>query len=86
MDTTTRTVFLDNFYKPKDGIAEYVADPLKGVSGARAQPHMPLSDLAPYDPRVRKLVSRTACRDRGRGRGRGRRAYWCDPGAGSEGG
>lgn len=57
VDTTTRTVFQDNFYKPKDGIAEYVADPLKGASAPRAQPHMPLSDLAPSDPRVRKLVS-----------------------------
>ncbi|PNW85054.1 hypothetical protein CHLRE_03g169750v5 [Chlamydomonas reinhardtii] len=55
VDTTTRTVFQDNFYKPKDGIAEYVADPLKGASAPRAQPHMPLSDLAPSDPRVRKL-------------------------------
>ncbi|KAG2443083.1 hypothetical protein HYH02_009497 [Chlamydomonas schloesseri] len=55
VDTTTRTVFQDNFYKPKDGIAEYVADPLKGISGVRAQPHVPLSDLAPCDPRVRKL-------------------------------
>ncbi|KAG2499347.1 hypothetical protein HYH03_002922 [Edaphochlamys debaryana] len=53
VDTSTRTVFQDSFYRPKEGVAEFAESPKHGFSGLRAQPHVPLCDLATQDTRIR---------------------------------
>ncbi|GFR41233.1 hypothetical protein Agub_g1906, partial [Astrephomene gubernaculifera] len=55
VDTNTRTVFRDVFYRPKEGITEFVEDPAHSCAAVRALPHMPMNELAPTDPRIRKL-------------------------------
>ncbi len=64
VNTNTRTVFHshDQFYQPKEGISEFVADRHHTASCVTAQPHMAMNQLAPTDTRIRKSVSRgTAC-------------------------
>ena len=59
VNTNTRTVFHshDQFYKPKEGISEFVADAQHTVSSLTALPHVALNELAATDTRIRKAVS-----------------------------
>ncbi len=59
-------MFQDEFYRPKDGVAEYAEAPLRTAHSVTAQPHLPMNELATADTRIRRMVRVGPC---GAGRG-----------------